>query len=242
MANWKNVSEFPNTPEYAQAVQNWGNLDLSTLWHLTFFHKDHIGFLNSSLMHLNSLPAGDKSAYVTAIRGIFSKGGYTLPQIQNVYVRVAEAMPLVTWFGLFYPETWEWAMNVFIKKDLQQYIKAAIGSSKTLSDPTQLENYKKVCNRQLQQYAPSDWRQSIPPDLLSSFDSIFSGSGGFVTSTIEKYKDKFKQAAIVKASAKQNQAAALPTTNQAGKMMGVVIVGAFGIWGISKLLSKKGRK
>jgi len=156
-----------------------------------------------------------KTGYLQEIRGILDLNftpGHNETQIVSF-------VPIGDWFLVnIYADWGEWFQSWRIMYDLEQWLKDTIFFQReVIGDEATRATYITDVNRLLDTWGPDNWAERVPQEVALEWITIF----------------KAQEIAEVA------QAKAELTTIKNKKLIGFGIIGAFGLFGLSFLLSKK---
>ena len=187
--------------------------DPGEMWHMLYYATDPKTFFASVIGHWNTLDDTGKLAYANLIASWLKKN-QSSQQLMDSLLQADTGilMPMATHI---LPDFGEWANSVFIKRDENEYISASVRLNAMLYGDNKKTHALKFIEY-MQKYAAPGWQSKVPVSLLE-------------TAGQEAIKELQVQSASISPDLEPG----------AGKLIAALLIGGFGIWGVSRLLSRK---
>lgn len=187
--------------------------DPGEMWHMLYYATDPKTFFTSVIGHWNTLDDTGKLAYANLIASWLKKN-QSNQQLMDSLLKADTGvlMPMATHI---LPDYQEWANSVFINRDEKEYILASVRLNNMLENGNKKTHALKFIEY-MQKYASPGWQSKIPVSLLE-------------TAGQEAIKELQVQSASVSPDLKPG----------AGKFIAALLFGGLGLWGASKLISRK---
>jgi hypothetical protein len=160
------------------------------------------------------LPDDQKATYLTTIQGFVSI--FSEAQWDNVVGRMS--IPAMSWYiNTVAPGKVGWLEHHWIKKDLNGWLRMVTDYAQNLDEMARADYWHHIKTR-LELSAP-DWEGRIIPSIKQKLIDIFIP---------EAAKEEIRTAAFMPAGA--------------GRLIGLLVIGAFGLWAFTALAKRPARK
>jgi hypothetical protein len=189
--------------------------DLGTLWHINNMLADWPRFVVSVAAHWNTLSAADKATYAATI-GSFMRMAIGAEQWE-FFINALDIPHAMFLTQYVLPETGEIFQKVYIQKDLNQYLLDSVAGNINLPTEAERADHADAVKILLDRYAPDNWQEKVPAETVNK-----------VLAQIYKSEVAAIQTASMEATRAKNM-----------KLIGLLVVGAFGIFAITKLIPKR---
>jgi len=191
--------------------------DLGTLWHINNMLADWPRFVRSVAAHWNTLSPADQQQYAATI-GSFMR--MTIGPEQWEFFHNALDIPHSMFLAQhIVPESGEAFQKSYIQRDLNQYLLDSVAGNINLPTETQRAEHAQAVKELLQKYAPDNWQEKIPAETVNK-----------VLGQIFKEEITAVQTAAMQAEQSKNM-----------KLIGMLVLGAFGVFAITKMIPKRKR-
>jgi hypothetical protein len=221
---FKYVNRYMDYPEFEKDPA-WAELDVmypqaghdkGALWHINNILMDFPRAIASFAAHWNTLDAAGKKQYEAAI-------GTYIHWIDPVWINdVLYYLDIahLSWFVQYLaPEYGERLQQIYISKDLNQYLIDSVDANIGLATENQKAEHAAAVKSFLTKYAPDNWQESVPE------------------ATAVKVLSQIYKKEVAKA-----QTAAMEITQQKNmKIIGILVIGAFGVFLISRIGGRRKR-
>lgn len=197
--------------------------DPGAMWHLAYYALAPTQFFKAAQGHWNTLNDEQKRDYENII-GEWILGNVSTENIMSTLsnMGVDYAMWFVQNFLKADQSFNEWAHSLYIQKDFPRFIDSVVAASKTIP-AEHVKPYLQQIREWVDRYAPEGWAEKVP------------------RATAEKaYSWLYVQ--DEKAGEYEFNQAGFKMPSEGGKIFIGLLVGGFGLWGVSKLIGAMGKK
>lgn len=205
--------KFKTTVQIMDAKEVFPTItDPMILWHFYRFKIWTNKTIRSFFSHMKTLDSEGKSNYKKIIKGWFRK----YPDIKKS-LKKANIELIMAFVIKFAPRLSDWAQVLYLKRDPNGYARDTLAANKALkTDKAKFKHIEGV-KAFILKYAPEGWQEKLSPKLAAKFVPLF-------------YAQEIEDIQRAEIEAKQAQGT---------KIIGMLIVGAFGLFLLTGLRKKK---